>query len=227
MRLTITTYNVLDMLQNWQFARPFNFLFLPMVDPTFGYSFYRRSDEKVLLVAPFSSKQDSWFNSQCINIYDGKRYKMVDYKQKITGHNVVLPSQFERLVVEYHEHPEAKSLGPDGRPCQPNTKGLLQRTHVVAGDIRYVGKETDRKWEEGEDLSVLEFRANEYGRSRSVIADHAFAAKIREVGIRETMRLTGMSQHTIEKIANRERVKRSTHKVVLDAIASIRKKPIN
>jgi hypothetical protein len=39
MRLTITTYNVLAMLGEWDVARPYDFLFLPMVDPTFGYAF--------------------------------------------------------------------------------------------------------------------------------------------------------------------------------------------
>ena len=48
MRLTITTYNVLEMLGEWDIARPYNFLLLPMVDPTFGYAFDRRADEKVL-----------------------------------------------------------------------------------------------------------------------------------------------------------------------------------
>lgn len=36
MRLNITTYNVLEMLGNWEIARPYNFLLLPMVDPLCG-----------------------------------------------------------------------------------------------------------------------------------------------------------------------------------------------
>ena len=59
MRLTITTYNVLEMLGEWKIARPYNFLFLPMVDPTFGYAFNRRANEKVLLVAPLSRRSKS------------------------------------------------------------------------------------------------------------------------------------------------------------------------
>ena len=78
MRLTITTYNVLEMLGEWEVARPYNFLFLPMVDPAFGYAFDRRANEKVLLVAPFSSKQERWFDMKCVNIHGGKKYKMVD-----------------------------------------------------------------------------------------------------------------------------------------------------
>src|ERR1700738_722232 len=37
-------------------SRPYHFLLLPMVDPTFCYAFDRRTNQKVLLVAAFSSK---------------------------------------------------------------------------------------------------------------------------------------------------------------------------
>lgn len=219
MRLTITTYNVLVMLGEWKIARPYNFLFLPMVDPTFGYAFYRRANEKVLLVSEFSSKQDRWFGMKCENIYSGKKYRMVDCtKEKNPPHNVVFPSQFARLLIEYQEHPEAKSLAPDGTPCEADTKGLLQRAHIIAGEFRYVGKETDRKWEEGDDISVHEFKTTEYGRARKVVADIVTADKIRIIGIRKTLKLTKMSQHTIEKLIRGEAVKRKTHEHVLRAI---------
>jgi hypothetical protein len=62
-------------------------------------------------------------------------------------------------------------------PCNDSwltdTSGLLRRAHVIAGEIRCVGKETDRKWEEGDDISILEFAATEYGRSARVIASEA------------------------------------------------------
>jgi len=69
------TYNVLEMLGEWEIARPYNFLLLPMVDPTFGHAFYKRANEKVLLAAPFSSKQEPWFGMKCENIHSGKKYK--------------------------------------------------------------------------------------------------------------------------------------------------------
>jgi len=56
-----------------------------------------------------------------------------------------------------------------------------QRVHIVAGEILYVGKETDRKWEEGDDISVVEFTATEYGRSARVIASDETKAKILEL----------------------------------------------
>jgi hypothetical protein len=219
MRLTITTYNVLEMLGEWDIARPYNFLLLPMVDPMFGYAFHKRTNEKVLLVAAFSSRQERWFGLKCENIHSGKKYKMVDCTEaKNPPHNVVFPSQFARLLIEYQEHPEAKSLAPDGTPCEPGTSGLLQRAHIIAGELRYIGKEADRKWEEGDHISVLEFKTTEYGRAKKVIADSAIADKIRAVGIRKTLKLTKMSQHTIEKLLRGEAVKRKTHEHVLKAI---------
>jgi hypothetical protein len=103
------------------------------------------------------------------------------------------------------------------------TRGLLKRAHIVAGEFRYVGKETDRKWEEGDDLSVLEFKATEYGRTKKVVADTSIADEIRAIGIRKTMDLTKMSQHTIEKLIRGEAVKRKTHEHVLKAIRAHRK----
>ena len=219
MRLTITTYNVLEMLGDWEIARPYNFLLLPMVDPAYGYAFHKRTNEKVLLIAAFSSKQERWFGMKCENIHSGKKYKMADCtKEKNPPHDVVFPSQFARLLIEYQEHPEAKSLAPDGTPCEADTSGLLQRVHIIAGEFRYVGKETDRKWEEGDDPSVLDFKTTEYGRAKKVVADHAIADEIRSIGIRKTMELTKMSQHTIEKMLRGEAVKRKTHDHVLKAM---------
>jgi hypothetical protein len=222
MRLTITTYNVLEMLGEWEIARPYNFLLLPMVDPTFGYAFHKRTNEKVLLVAAFSSKQEHWFGMKCENIHSGKKYKMVDCtKAKNPPHNVVFPSQFARLLIEYQEHPEAKSLAPDGTPCESHTTGLLQRAHIVAGEFRYIGKEADRKWEEGGDISVLEFKSTEYGRVKKVVAESSLGDEIRAIGIRKTIELTKMSQHTIEKMIRGEAVKRTTHEHVLKAIQDL------
>lgn len=213
MRLNITTYNVLEMLGNWEIARPYNFLLLPMVDPLFGYAFDRRANEKILLVCAFSSKQEEWFDLECINVYDGKRYKLVNSKEdRDISHNVVFPSQFARLLIEYQEHPEAKSLAPDGAECGAETSGLLKRAHIVAGEIRYVGKETDRKWEEGDDISVVEFAATEYGRSSRVIASDEIKAKILDIGINKCARESGFDRKNfIRKLVRKIPVKRNSY----------------
>ena len=60
---------------------------------------------------------------------------------------------------------------------------MLQRTHVIAGDLRYVGNETDRKWGEGDDFSVLEFKTTEYGREKKVVPDASTADEMRKIVI--------------------------------------------
>ena len=212
MRLTITTYNVLEMLGDWEIARPYNFLFLPMVDPAFGYAFNRRANERVLLVAPFSSKQEDWLRMKCVNVHSGKNYKMANCtKEKNPSYNVVFPSQFARLLIEYQEHPEAKSLAPNDLPCEADTSGLLKRAHIVAGEFRYVGKETDRKWEEGDDLSLWEFKTTEYGRARRVIANEEAKTDVKRIGIKKCARESGFTRIFIRKLLRGLPVKRNSY----------------
>ena len=45
-----------------------------------------------------------------------------------------------------------------------------QHRRKAAGELRYIGKETDHEWEEGDDISVLEFKTTEYGRSKMAVA---------------------------------------------------------
>jgi hypothetical protein len=214
MRLTITTCNVLEMLGDWEIARPYNFLFLPMIDPVWGYVAPKQSDENILLVCPFSTKQQEWFKLKCVNVHTAKEYKLLNCKDHIENipHNAVFPSQFARLLVQYQRHPEAKSLAPDGTACQPETIGLLKRAHVIAGDIRYLRKESDRKWEEGADLSVLEFAATEYGRTRKVLASQEAKDEIGRIGINKCARESGFDRkNVIRKLVRDIPVKRNSY----------------
>jgi hypothetical protein len=114
---------------------------------------------------------------------------------------------FFMLLDSYQNHPEAKSLGPDGQPCRPETRGLLQRAHVIANwPPVYIGKESDKHWEEGEDLSLLDFKAIQYTRKGMAVATKVQLARIKKVPKRELMR-RGINQHTLEKICKREPVR--------------------
>jgi len=46
--------------------------------------------------------------------------------------------------MEYRVHPEPKSLGADGHPCDRGTIGLLTRRPVQVGARTYIGKESNR-----------------------------------------------------------------------------------
>jgi hypothetical protein len=93
-----------------------------------------------------------------------------------------------------------------------DTKGLLKRGHVVAGQLRYVGKETDRKWEEGDDISVLEFKSTEYGRSKMVVASEEVKKDIKNIGIHKCARESGFNRKNfIRKLVRGVQVKRNSY----------------
>ena len=122
----------------------------------------------------------------------------------------VIPRTYAQVLYLYTKHPEAKSLAPGGTPCTCDTQGLLLRSSVVAASRRYVGKETDRRWEQGEDLSLVEFKSFEYQQSKQVVAGEDIKKDILRIGIRKLERGTGVSHHTLDKILKGEPVRRKT-----------------
>lgn len=123
------------MLGDWEIARPYNFLLLPMIDPLYGIAFHRKSDEKVLLVCAYSSIQKDWISMECVNVYDGKKCGMLNCRKTAGNipYNVVFPSQLGQLVIQYQKHPEAKSLAPDGTVCLSDHSKLANGYHLKTG----------------------------------------------------------------------------------------------
>ena len=204
MKLTLSTpHHALKNLAKGPLTRPHNFMMLPQIC-RFGCP-QNVDPEKFTLITPYSSNRDEWMRSKCINIQDPKSpvYELTDEYHP----RKALAKNFFMLLDSYQNHPEAKSLGPDGKPCEFDTRGLLQRAHIIANwPPVYIGKESDRHWEEGEDLSLLEFRAVQYRRKGNAVASDEQLASIAKVPKRELMR-RGINQHTLEKICKREPVR--------------------
>jgi len=94
--------------------------------------------------------------------------------------------------------------------------GLLQRAHIIAGRHRRIGKESDRRWEEGDDLESLLHQPVEYEAERTgaipkgeSIASDRLIRKIKKIGIRELVRF-GCARRTLGKICRREAVPKAT-----------------
>ncbi len=125
---------------------------------------------------------------------------------------MVFPSQFGHLLNHYQEHLEAKSLAADGTPCKAETRGLRKLAYIVAGEFRYIEKETDRKWEEGDDFSILEFKNTEYGRSSKVVASEEIKRSIMEIGINKCGRESGFDRKNfIRKLVRGIPVKQNSY----------------
>jgi len=95
--------------------------------------------------------------------------------------------------------------------CTADTRGLLQRASITAGTPRYVGKKTDRRWEQGEDLSLASFTPTEYSPvGKMIVADQPLLNEMVKHPFREMMRNTGLSQHTLEAIRSGKAVRSRT-----------------
>jgi len=207
MRFSISTWNVLKMLGMWNDMRPHNFMFMVMTSPTlsFDVDFENKPENKPMVIVPFSTKQGEWSKLEGIDIHNRNRWGT--YRRYRLDDPNFHPVTYGHMIEEYIRHPEAKSLGPDGKPCTAETRGLLQRAHITAGRIRYIDKETSSMWAQGDDLSVISdndetgFRVIEYGRRRRVTLPDPVKDEMREMGLRE-LRRRGIGQHTIERALN-------------------------
>jgi hypothetical protein len=204
MKLTLSTpHHALKSLAKGPLTRPNNFMMIPQLC-RFGCP-QNIDPNKFTLITPFSSQRDKWMNVKCINIHDSQS-PVYELTNEYDGRRA-LPKNFFMLLDSYQNHAEAKSLGPDGNLCKFDTRGLLQRAHIVANwPPIYIGKESDRHWEEGEDLSLLEFNAIQYKQKGNAMADEEQLARIAKVPKREFMR-RGINQHTLEKICRVEPVR--------------------
>jgi hypothetical protein len=216
MRFTITTPEVLKVLQARQQevpyrdrAKPLNFVLSPILDELSGHPI-GVDPSRFMLIAPFTSESQRWYELAYVNVYDGKEYRLGQPGKRLSYE--AAPKTYGDVVSQYHWHSEAKSLAPDGSRCKPQTCGLLRRTPVIADGFRYIGKETDRRWEQGEDVSMiephlLEYRPNETAR---LTTDPALQYDARRVSIRALARAAGVSEKTVKAARKGERLRKST-----------------
>ena len=123
----------------------------------------------------------------------------------------------EELLHRYFYHPESRSLGPDGEPCPPKTRGRLLRPQVIGGKSHRIGKEVDRRWEEGDDLESIHQTPIEYTRRSSraweplIQPSLSRSQLVKKIDVGKLIR-QGFGRRIIEKISCRELVKASTYR---------------
>ena len=124
MRMAVTTNSLLKRLHRWKRFRPFNLFFVPVlancgqpanVDP-----------QHYMIVTKFEPDQSKWMDAACFNIddpNDAREYRLgTTFDSPHFGERPIVETFSERLY-RYFYHPESKSLGPDGEPCQRKTRG--------------------------------------------------------------------------------------------------------
>jgi len=190
MKMRMSTPHYLGQMKNY--ASPFGFVMHPRT----------RDDLKLTLLTPFNKDRAAWGHSSCINARDGSLYLLHQL-----AHGVI---SLGDVLCNYVQHPEVKSLGPDGGKCKPHTRGLLRRRVIEAGLQHCIGKEVSR-FEQGQNdfIENVDDACIQYDGGRAV-ANENLMSEIRAVGLRQTAKCTGLDRKTIRATVNGERVKMST-----------------
>jgi predicted transcriptional regulator len=95
---------------------------------------------------------------------------------------------------------------------------------VEAKNIVPVGKETDRTWDVGEDMSVVDFKVRQLGQKKRLVqADSSLLKRARAFSKRELIRRCGLSQKAIYAILDGKEVQKSTLDSFVRAVESATK----
>ena len=118
---------------------------------------------------------------------------------------MALPQTFEMIFSQYHRHSEYKSFAPNGTACQSDTKGVLRRCAIVATGIRLIVKETDRGWEQAEDISTLLPSLIRYERGAGTV-NQLLREQLKKMSLKTLQKQTGLSRHTILRAQRGQKV---------------------
>ena len=191
MKMRISTPHYLEQMKGK--ASPFGFVLHPRT----------RDKLKLTLLTPFSKNRAGWAHSLCINTRDGKSYRLNEFSRA----DIVTLGD---VLCGYIQHPEIKSLGPDGGKCTAHTRGLLRRMAIKGGLQHCIGKEVSR-FEQGKNdfIENIDDECIHYDGGR-VAANKSLIAEISARGLWRTTKATGLDRKTIRRVVSGKQVKVST-----------------
>jgi hypothetical protein len=124
--------------------KPFNFLLTAHVAPL-GHP-AGVDPSRIHLVAPFETDPRRWAKLCWTNLYDarGTRCTIRTGASLYAVPGAVHVKTYRDMLAEYRQHPESKSLAPDGTLCTGSTVGQLRCRPVTALYVTHGGKESNR-----------------------------------------------------------------------------------
>lgn len=126
---------------------------------------------------------------------------------------------FRDVLAKYESHPEVKSLGPEGRPCDRATVGLPQRRPVRVGTITLIGKESNRL----EEREAGELTREEVDQWLTTYEDddewyRILVPRLRELGAEHVATSTRMSERRVRDIISGKALPHQAHRNLLNRL---------
>src|SRR4029077_19994451 len=169
------------------------------------------SGSSITLLGRFEKESSRWATMPYVNIHQGSTHRMHPLRRP------VLVQTFEMVLAQYVRHPESKSLAPDGTACRADSHGLLGRYPVTASRFHLIGKETERGWEQAEDISTLLPSLVHYQDNGSEVVK-TLRKILKRTSLSELERRTGLSRHTILRARRGHNVRTKSRQLLLSAI---------
>lgn len=173
-----------------------------------------------LFITPYESDRKKWKSLEGVNLFDGQRFHFA--MRPTANQDKVIPDTFRIVLHNYLSKAEVKSVAPDGTPCDGATHGLLGRAKITVAKLVPVGKETDRRWEQREDPSMIDSDIRVFEkRAMLVIADTSERKRWAAIGLRRLMREAKLSQKPVSKAIKGKPVRPQTLSIIRQAVARI------
>ena len=96
----------------------------------------------------------------------------------------------------------------------------LRRYPVTASEFHLIGKETERGWEQAEDISTLLPSLRRYERNAG-IANESLRQRLQKMPLNALQKETGLSRHTILRARRGERVQPRSLQVLKAAVSAV------
>jgi hypothetical protein len=187
--------------------RPFNFMLTVATYP------WDKPRERFLLIAPYEKDPKRWRRLEWVDLYTGKRYRISSSRSRGRAIRV---KTYRSYIQEFHKRPEWKRLGPDGRPCTGDVRGVLGYRSVRPSGVVYIGKEANNLEmrdlaSDVEDVLVV-YRPH---RAAEDVFSSVILPALQLAPAQEIADWAGLSRRTIRRIKNQQGIpRRSTlHKL--------------
>jgi hypothetical protein len=190
--------------------------------------------ERFLLAAPYEADPRKWRRLPWTNAYEpGSRYEIVPNdgtgeQLANAGNGRVIVKTYRDVLDDYRTHPESKSLGPDGKPCDRQTVGLLARRAVKLAAVHYIGKESN-KIEEAlsgliahQDDVLTEYHNPEQHQFRRLVAPVLQGLTVQQVATGAGVSLATVKRARADKLSGKTARAKLTEYAIKHARAQLR-----